>query len=84
MLGQRKFEDLVAEAEGQPFEGWDFSYLKDRMVEAPLPWNYLAEVRARLKGISTLLDLGTGGGEMFSELAPFPPRTFVETVKLGS
>ena len=72
----KQFDELIAEAERQPFVGWDFSYLKDRMVEAPLPWDYLAEVRERLNGVSALLDLGTGGGEVLSQLAPFPPRTF--------
>jgi SAM-dependent methyltransferase len=45
------------------------------MIETPLSWDYLVEVRERLKGVSTLLDLGTGGGEVLSQLAPFPPRT---------
>ncbi len=75
-VSNKPFEELIAEAERQPFAGWDFSYLKDRMVEAPLSWDYLTEVRERLKGVSALVDLGTGGGEMLSQLAPFPPRTF--------
>jgi hypothetical protein len=33
-------------------------------------------VRKRLEGVTALLDLGTGGGEVFSQLAPFPLRTF--------
>ncbi|MFG1704421.1 class I SAM-dependent methyltransferase [Nonomuraea sp. M3C6] len=32
-------------------------------------------VRERLPGVATLLDLGTGGGELLSSLAPLPPRT---------
>jgi SAM-dependent methyltransferase len=75
-MARKQFEELIAEAERQPFEGWDFSYVKDRMVEEPLPWDYPAIVRERLDGVSALLDLGTGGGEVFSQLAPFPPRTF--------
>jgi hypothetical protein len=42
------FEELIDGAERQPFAGRDFSYLRDRMVEAPLPWDYLTEVRERL------------------------------------
>ena len=41
------------------------------MVEAPLPWDYLVEVLGRLNGVSALLDLGTGGGEVLSQIAPF-------------
>ena len=70
------FDELIAEAESQPFAGWDFSYVKERMVEAPLPWDYLVEVFGRLNGVTALLDLGTGGGEVLSQLAPLPPWTF--------
>jgi SAM-dependent methyltransferase len=70
------FDELIAEALRQPFAGWDFSWVKDRMVEAPLQWDYIVEVRKRLDGVSALLDLGTGGGEVLSNLAPFPARTF--------
>jgi SAM-dependent methyltransferase len=75
-LGRKTFQELVAEAEHQPFAGWDFSYLKDRLVEEPVAFDYPAEVRKRLEGVVALLDLGTGGGEVFSQFAPFPPRTF--------
>ena len=37
---------------------------------------FLVEVLERLNGVSALLDLGTGGGEVLSQIAPFPPRTF--------
>ena len=75
-MTSKGFDELIAEAESQPFAGWDFSFVKDRMVEAPLPWDYLVEVLERLKGVLALLDLGTGGGEVLSQIAPFPPRTF--------
>ena len=75
-MTSERFDELIAEAESQQFAGWDFSYVKDRMVEEPLPWYYLVEVRERLNGVSTLLDLGTGGGEVLSQLAPLPARTF--------
>jgi SAM-dependent methyltransferase len=71
-----QFEKVIAEAERQSFEGWDFSYLKGRMVEEPLAFDYIAEVKKSLKGVTSLLDLGTGGGEVLSQIAPFPSRTF--------
>src|SRR5260370_28007852 len=74
-MTSKGFDELIAEAESQPFASWDFSFVKDRMVEAPLPWDYLVEVLERLSGVSALLDLGTGGGEVLSRIAPFPPRT---------
>lgn len=57
-----------------PFEGWDFSYLKDRMVEGVPPWDYVALAKAAVQRAHDILDVATGGGEMFSSLAPFPGR----------
>jgi len=72
---RKTFETLIAEAEGAPFEGWDFSLLAGRMVEAPLAFDYVAQVRRRLPGVAALLDLGTGGGEVLAQLAPLPETT---------
>lgn len=60
-----------------PFEGWNFSYLTKtgRMHEAPLSWNYSSIVRNSIKGAQSLLDMGTGGGELLSCLQPLPPQT---------
>jgi SAM-dependent methyltransferase len=69
------FEDLIRDAERAPFEGWDFSFVDGRMVEDPLPWDYAAEVRRRIAGVKSMLDLGTGGGEVLSQLAPLPALT---------
>jgi SAM-dependent methyltransferase len=74
-MGQQAFEALIADAERRTFEGWDFSHLDGRMVEAAPPFDYVAEVRRRLPGVARLLDLGTGGGEVLSQLAPFPCAT---------
>lgn len=49
--------------EQQGFKGWDFSYLDNRVIEEPLPWNYDEIVRQYLNPDSILLDMGTGGGE---------------------
>ena len=69
------FEALIAAAEREPFEGWDFSHLEGRLVETPPPFDYLAPVRGRMLGAGAMLDLGTGGGEVLSQLAPFPALT---------
>ena len=62
-----------------PFQGWDFSYLKERVVEEVPPWDYLALAKAAVGRASDILDVATGGGEIFSSLAPFPaPATAVE------
>ena len=69
------FEALIAAAEREPFEGWDFSHLAGRLVESPPPFDYLAAVRRRTPCQAAMLDLGTGGGEVLSELAPLPAVT---------
>ncbi|HEV2364914.1 MAG TPA: hypothetical protein VGS12_12035 [Caulobacteraceae bacterium] len=45
------------------------------MLEEPLAFDYLAQVRGALTGVMALLDLGTGGGEVLSALAPLPATT---------
>lgn len=57
-----------------PFEGWDFSYLAGRMIEGEPPWSYLDLAKAAVAGAHDVLDVATGGGEVFSSLAPFPGR----------
>lgn len=75
MLGSmRTFEDLVAEAEAAPVEGWDFSWLEGRAAEERPPWGYARLVAARMADVSTALDLDTGGGEVLAGLACWPPH----------
>ena len=72
-----EFERLVSEALQAPFSGWDFSWLEGRRVETPDPrgdidMDYEGRARACVAKASAVLDLGTGGGEVLSRLAPFP------------
>ena len=71
----RSFEELIQEALSWRFSGWDFSYLKGRLVEDAPPWNYSSIVRSHFAGVRTMIDLGTGGGELLSRLVPLPPVT---------
>lgn len=57
-----------------PFAGWDFSYLTGRMIEGEPPWSYLDLAKAAVADAQDILDVATGGGEVFSSLAPFPGR----------
>jgi len=72
------FEAYLEEAENAPFSGWDFSYITQtgRMVEAPLKWNYYNVVLPWLSKARTMLDMGTGGGEILSGFQPLPPKTY--------
>ncbi|HZO26815.1 MAG TPA: class I SAM-dependent methyltransferase [Chloroflexota bacterium] len=66
---------LLEEAERQPFEGWDFSWLEGRMRVEPLPWDFEALASAHARQSPDLLDMGTGGGERLSRLMGRPART---------
>ena len=69
------FDDLVAEALAASFSGWDFSWLGPAPKVGRLPWSYRREVARRAALSDTMLDMGTGGGEWLSRLAPRPRRT---------
>ncbi|MET7337328.1 class I SAM-dependent methyltransferase [Nonomuraea sp. NPDC005650] len=70
------YEELIRDALATPFEGWDWAVFRGRMTaDDDLPWDYERLVRERLPHTPSLLDLGTGGGELLSSLTPLPPRT---------
>jgi SAM-dependent methyltransferase len=68
------FEELIAEAEAAPVDGWDFSWLDGRATEERPSWGYSRTVAARMASVSTALDVETGGGEILTGLARWPAR----------
>jgi len=70
------FDELIQSALSLPFSGWDFSLISDRWISGQPTWDYLALARSHMQGVTSLLDLDTGGGELFYSLAPFPPHTW--------
>jgi len=56
--------------------GWDWSHVEGRYIEADPPWDYRNEVRAYLQMNQSLLDMGTGGGELLESLLPLPSDTW--------
>ncbi|WP_219416549.1 class I SAM-dependent methyltransferase [Pseudonocardia nigra] len=74
----RSFDDLVAEAEAAPVDGWDFSWLAGRATEQRPSWGYQRLMSRRLAGASAALDIQTGGGEVLAGATAFPP-TMVAT-----
>lgn len=68
------FEQKVAEAWQAEFAGWDFGWLEGCYREESPPWSYPQMAREYLGRASAVLDIGTGGGEFFSALAPYPRR----------
>ncbi len=75
MKDNELFDFLVSEVE-HPFSGWDFSYVNSRFVEFPLTWSYSSRVLPLIRISESLLDMGTGGGEILATLAPLPKHTW--------
>jgi SAM-dependent methyltransferase len=65
--------------EQQPFSVWDFSYLDGRMLEEQPPWSYSSRAAELMRQASSVLDLGTGGGERLVNLREYWPRKVVVT-----
>lgn len=64
--------------EQEPFAGWDFSHLEGRMFEEQPPWSYRERAAALMRQSSSVLDVGTGGGERLLALREhWPPRVVV-------
>ena len=76
----KKEEKLITQwkkDEKAVFKGWDFSYLGKRMIEPKLPWDYVKIAKKLMKKSDAVLDMETGGGEVFSSLKPFPKHAVV-------
>lgn len=71
--------ELWKREEQQPFTGWDFSYLDNRMVEDEPPWSYPARAAELMHNASSVVDLDTGGGERFLSLRDHWPQKVVAT-----
>lgn len=74
-----KLVDEWKREEEQPFSGWDFSWLDGRMLEEQAPWSYSSRASELLLRCSSVIDLGTGGGERFLDLQEFWPEVVVAT-----
>ncbi len=74
------FEELVAEGESVPLEGWDFSWFEGRATEERPSWGYTRLALPRIAAARCLLYVQTGGGEVLAEMlsrAARKPRTVV-------
>ena len=67
---------LIRQAEASQSRVGASSPVGGRWRQGHPPWDCRKMVRERVKGTSWLLDLGMGGGEMLSTLAPLPPQTY--------
>lgn len=56
-----------------PTMGWDFSEFETRVRTEGPPWSYEHAVRRAVAGVTSVLDLGTGGGEFLLRVADVLP-----------
>jgi SAM-dependent methyltransferase len=66
MANPATFDELLAEANNEPVEGWDFSWLNGRATEERPSWRYQESLTARINTAKSVLDVQTGGGECFA------------------
>lgn len=63
-----RFDELVAEGEAIPTEGWDFSWFAGRATEQRPSWGYAKLLAGRMANAEAALDLQTGGGEVLAHV----------------
>lgn len=66
----RRFVQLIEQANATTIQGWHFSFLEGRHSSTALPWNYEQLAAEHIKAARRLLDVDTGGGEVLSRLTP--------------
>ena len=78
-MDQKELIEDWKREEQQPFTGWDFSHLDGRMLEDQAPWSYSTRAAELMRLSSSLLDMGTGGGERLLKLRENWPAKVVVT-----
>lgn len=61
---------LIDAANRFTLRGWDFSVLSGRTTSQPLPWDYLRLARDAAARADRVLDVDTGGGEIYASITP--------------
>lgn len=78
VIGSSTFEELLAEGESVPVEGWDFSWFEGRATEERPSWEYARMIGERMAEAKAALDIQTGGGEVLAQI-PHPPPVLKAT-----
>ena len=63
----------------EPTAGWDFSAFAGSLVTDDPPWSYDGLARDALAGATSVLDIGTGGGEVLLRLLDALPADTLAT-----
>lgn len=71
-MARRTFEQLIADGEAAPIDGWDFAWLDGRATEQRPSWGYQRLIAQRLATAGAGLDVQTGGGEVLAGVERLP------------
>lgn len=93
-MDRRELEASWEKEEREPFSGWDFSHLKGRLLDDDPPWSYHDLAAEKMRSASSVVDIGTGGGERLLDLRPawpakvaaveeYPPNVKLATDRLS-
>jgi len=61
------------------FTGWDLSGVKPKLLDPGPPWNYEDLIREYAEDKKQALDMGTGGGELLSQMRHALPHRTIAT-----
>jgi SAM-dependent methyltransferase len=78
-MNLNQYVNIWRHEEQQPFSGWDFSYLDGRMLEDQPPWSYSSRAVELMHRYSSVIDMGTGGGEQILQLKGDWPARVIAT-----
>lgn len=73
-MNKATFDELLAEGEAVPLEGWDFSWFEGRATEERPSWGYAGLIGERMATVESALDIQTGGGEVLAGIPHAPAR----------
>lgn len=59
-------DELIAEGNSAPVDGWDFSWFDGRATEERPPWGYHRLIADRMRSAGSVLDVQTGGAEVYA------------------
>ncbi|MCL2515035.1 MAG: class I SAM-dependent methyltransferase [Microbacteriaceae bacterium] len=62
----KTFEELVAEGVAESTDGWSFAWFDGRATEERPPWGYARLAAQAIGAAASVLDVQTGGGEVFA------------------
>ncbi len=75
--GRERLRPWVERAKG--FYGWSFEDIRFKELGPPCPWDYEARATVLLRETPSVLDMGTGGGELLGRLCKEYRGTAVAT-----